>query len=101
MSSVEAPVGIELPLFAGNPGQHPGFDAAEVGADQHMPGCCTDHGAAAVAHHRERSRIELANVLIVAGRNRGDRSIEIVDDWALQILRLKTFTAQRPVAAPW
>ena len=39
MRGVEAPVTVELPVFPGYPRQHPAFDCAEVGADQHVTGC--------------------------------------------------------------
>src|SRR5262245_42536233 len=40
--SIEAAVGVELPLLLGDPCQHATFDAAEIRADQHMPMRCTD-----------------------------------------------------------
>ena len=35
-------------------------------------------------------------MLIVAGRNRGDRGVEILDHRTLEVLRLKTFTSPAP-----
>ena len=60
---VKAAVGVELPLFAGNPRQHAAFDRAEIGADQHVPGRRVDHRSAAVAHDGERPRIQLLHML--------------------------------------
>ena len=56
------------------------------------PGAAQIRDAAAVAQDRERPRIQLFDVLIVAGGNCGDSSMEIVDNWPFQILRLKSLT---------
>ena len=65
-----------------------------------MPGRGDDHAAAAIANHSKRPRIQLLHMLVVAGGDRSDGCVEILDDRAFQILRLKPFAAQRPVAAP-
>src|SRR5262249_123186 len=76
---IKASVCFEFPFFASNPSHYTALDRAEVGTNQYMTGCCANHGAAAVAHHRERPRIQASNVLIVAGRYCSDGSIKIND----------------------
>ena len=49
--------------------------------------------SAAVAHHGEWPRIQLLHVLVIAGRNCIDRRGKIVDNGALQVLRLETFSS--------
>src|SRR5262249_36974078 len=61
-----------------------------------MTGRSANHGAAALTHDSKRPQIQLAYMLIVAGGNRGNRSVDILDSYALQILRLESFT--RPSA---
>src|SRR5262245_20531260 len=92
MRSIEPSIAIQFPLLAGNPGQHSGFDAAEVGADQNTPRRSADHGAGAVPDHRERLRIQALDALVVAGCDRSDGCIKIINDGALQILRLDAFS---------
>ena len=43
VGGVEAAVAIELPLLIGDPRQHPTFDRAKIGADQHVPGSRLNH----------------------------------------------------------
>src|SRR5262245_59171134 len=89
---IEAAVAIELLFFAGDPGQHPGLNAAEVGTNERVPRRYTDHAPAAVAQDRQRALVQLFDVLIIAGRHCSDRSVEILDDWPLQVLRLESLT---------
>ena len=78
----------------------PGFQCAEVAADQHVTRRRDRSSATAISHHRKRPRVQLSHMLVVAGCNRGDGSVKVLYERALEILRLKAFAAQRPVAAP-
>src|SRR5262249_27081684 len=51
-ANVELPIYVELPMFAGDPGQHPRLDRAEIGPDQNMTGRGTDHSAREIAGDR-------------------------------------------------
>ena len=59
-SSVKAPVAVELPFLAGNPGQNAALDRGKIGTDQHMSRRRNDHAAGAVADNGKRPRIQLA-----------------------------------------
>ena len=76
-------IGVELPVLAGDPRQHPGFNAAEIRADEHVAGRRNDHAAGAVADHRQRLRIQLTHMFIVAGGDGSDGGIDIFDDRSL------------------
>ena len=59
-----------------------------------MPWRGADHAPRDVANHRQRFRVEAANVLVVTGGNSGDRGIHILDLRPLQVLGL------HPIAGP-
>ena len=48
---------------------------------------------AAIANDSERPRIKLLHMLIIASRNRIDRRGKVVNNGALQVLRLETFAS--------
>src|SRR6266542_4229196 len=94
LSRIDAAVGIELPLLVADPGEDPGFNAGEIGANQLMPRCGADHAARDIADHCERLGIQAANVRIVTCGNRCDGSAQILGFWPLQVLGLY------PIASP-
>src|SRR6516164_6159920 len=53
----------------------------------------TDHRARAIAHHRQGPWIQAAHMLVIAGCNRRDCCVEIIDNGTLQVLRLKSFAS--------
>ena len=98
---VEAAIGVELPLLRRQPRPAPGFRSRRSrrrSAHARAPAMIMLRLQSPT--HRKRPRIQLAHLLVIAGGDRGDGGVEILDDGALQVLRLKSFTAQRPVAAP-
>jgi hypothetical protein len=90
---IVATIGVELPVLASDPSQSTALDAAEVGADQHVPWCGSNHAAAAVTDNSQRPLILLLDIGVVARCDCSDCRIDVLDFRLFQIVRLEPFAA--------